>query len=344
VTCGLFFQIVWLFYWYPQTDFFLYSSLRNIEICDGDGGGAALPCNNTTKTTKPFMATLQADFLTFLRIPKTGSTSLLSFFQEYSGMASLDQKLLLENRSNLPQPGLLPCSFGKTSSFRNDNVSKGNGHVCDHIAYSEMMKNWFRAIDVWIDQEFDREPNVKFLNVSMEMLTIVRNPFDRLRSYFDYCHGRVEREVWKTMNTEAQYAKVREGDFASWIELVYKENHIPSNAQFRYLDDNVDQAIALISGDSPNVTVLVNECFEASLLFMERKFGLANVGRFLSTPKVRSNVSVRRNDTADLVYLREQSELHLVDEYKFYNAAVKQFEKQVSSIDPLLLVGCDIII
>jgi hypothetical protein len=89
VTCGLFFQIVWWFYWYPQTDFFLYSSLRNIEICDGDGG-AALPCNNTT-TTKPFMATLQADFLTFLRIPKTGSTSLLSFFQEYSGMASLDQ-------------------------------------------------------------------------------------------------------------------------------------------------------------------------------------------------------------------------------------------------------------
>jgi len=338
VTCGLFFQIVWLFYWYPQTDFFLYSSLRNIEICDG--GGAA-PCNNMTK--KPLIATLQADYLTFLRIPKTGSTSLLRFFQEYSGMASLDQLLLPEKRSNLP-PGLLPCSFGMTSSFRNDNVSKGNGHVCGHIAYSGMIKNWFRAIDVWIDQEFDLRPNVKFLNVSMETLTIVRNPFDRLRSYFDYCHGLVEREVWKTVHTEAQYAKVREGDFASWIELVYRENHIPSNAQFRYLDDNVDQAIALISGDSPNVTVLVNECFEASLLFMERKFGLANVGRFLSTPKVRSNVSVRRNVTTDLVYLREQSKLHLVDEYKFYNAAVKQFEKQVSSIDPSLLVGCNIFI
>jgi hypothetical protein len=28
------------------------------------------------------------------------------------------------------------------------------------------------------------------------------------------------------------YEKVREGDLASWIELVYKENFIPHDAQF----------------------------------------------------------------------------------------------------------------
>jgi hypothetical protein len=120
---------------------------------------------------------------------------------------------------------------------------------------------------------------------------------------------------------------------------VYKENFIPPHdAQFEYVDDDVDQAIALISGDSPNVTVLINECFEASLLLMERKFDFQNVNRFLCVPrpasnKVRSNVSMMRsNHTADLIHLKRQSKLHLVDEYKFYNAAVKQFQKQVSSL------------
>jgi hypothetical protein len=67
---------------------------------------------------------------------------------------------------------------------------------------------------------------------------------------------------------------------------VYKENFIPPHdAQFEYVDDDVDQAIALISGDSPNLTVLINECFEASLLFIERKFDFQNVNRFLCIPR-----------------------------------------------------------
>jgi hypothetical protein len=67
--------------------------------------------------------------------------------------------------------------------------------------------------------------------------------------------------------------------------------------------------------------------------------------RTSSTNKVRSNVSMMRsNHTADLIHLKQQSKLHLVDEYKFYIAAVKQFQKQVSSIiDPSLLSGCIIV-
>jgi hypothetical protein len=53
---------------------------------------------------------------------------------------------------------------------------------------------------------------------------------------------------------------------------------------------------------------------------------------------------MRSNHTADLIHLKQQSKLHLVDEYKFYIAAVKQFQKQVSSIiDPSLLSGCIIV-
>ena len=100
------------FFGYQQSDDFLYSSLtRNNEWnCDSD----AAPLCNMTATP---LETLQADFFTFLRIPKTGSTSFLKYLQGYSGMASLDHLLLSENQNSLP-PGLLPaCYFGRRVLF-----------------------------------------------------------------------------------------------------------------------------------------------------------------------------------------------------------------------------------
>jgi hypothetical protein len=91
--------------------------------------------------TRTPLETLQADFFTFLRIPKTGSTSFLKYLQGYSGMANLDQLLLSENQNSLP-PGLLPCYFGKVSSFHR-NASKRSGYDCYHAGYLGMVKHWY---------------------------------------------------------------------------------------------------------------------------------------------------------------------------------------------------------
>jgi hypothetical protein len=78
------------------------------------------------------------------------------------------------------------------------------------------------------------------------------------------------------------FASLLTSDSSMCRSTWYKKIFIPHDAQFEYVDnEDVDQAIALISGDSPNVTVLINECFEASLLFIERKFGFQNVNHFL---------------------------------------------------------------
>ncbi len=66
---------------------------------------------------------------------------------------------------------------------------------------------------------------------------------------------------WKDLHTEAQYERVHAGDFAGWLYLLYSEKHMPHHAQYEYIHYDIDKAISGITGDSPKVMVLVNECF-----------------------------------------------------------------------------------
>ena len=134
---------------------------------------------------------------------------------------------------------------------------------------------------------------------------------------------------------------MRAGDFTGWLELVHKEQNVPAREQYRYIDDNVDTAISLISGNAADVTILVSECFEASLRFMESKIAL-NKGaadNFLRSKTVVANASKRQNNT-DFDDLREKSKQYFPEEYKFYNAAVEQFKRQLDSLQ--LRQYCDI--
>jgi len=171
---------------------------------------------------------------------------------------------------------------------------------------------------------------------------MVRNPFDRLLSLFNYMHRHVGKEAWKEFTTEDQYDCVRADDFSGWLNLIRTEQKIPLGAQHAYIDNDVDKAISLITGVSPRVIVLVNECFEASLRILENKLALRSgaVDSFLNSSIARSNVSTRKNSAA-LADLRERSKQYLSNEYKFYNVAVQQFKRQLSSLNASLLQGCD---
>jgi hypothetical protein len=115
------------------------------------------------------------------------------------------------------------------------------------------------------------------------------------------------------------------------------------------LTADVDKAIELITGDSPNVTVLVNECFEASLRLLAEKVSLQDdaVDSFVKSEDYVLNVSEKRKynatELAALNRLRELSKRELSDEYKFYNAAVQQFKRQISLLgDARLRTDCDL--
>jgi len=95
------------------------------------------------------------------------------------------------------------------------------------------------------------------------------------------------------------------------------------------------------------VIVLVNECFEASLRILATKVSIQTeaVDVFLRSEDYRSNVSEKHNSTesVNMADLRDRSKLYLSNEYKFYNAAVEQFKRELPSLDASLLrEACDL--
>lgn len=151
--------------------------------------------------------------------------------------------------------GKLKCMFGPAK--HNDTKARFFAiHSCGHFQHEDLSNSYLRATNFSEDYS-----NVRHF-------AMVREPFDRLRSLFDYMVANEKIELWKESNTNAQYERVLANDFAGWLNLVIRQNKTPHWKQYVYIDDDLDKAISNISDDaSPNVTVLVNECFEASLRY-----------------------------------------------------------------------------
>jgi hypothetical protein len=117
-----------------------------------------------------------------------------------------------------------------------------------------------------------------------------------------------------------------------WFEELYNGG---GDLQYRYIAKNIDHAIALIQGDSPRVYVLIHEYFEESLRFMEAKFSLqlGATDTFLQSNHYhsRNNQAKYRKkiDTALLTKLHKKYEEWWPEEYRFYNAAVSQFQRHL---------------
>jgi hypothetical protein len=196
----------------------------------------------------------------------------------------------------------------------------------------------------WIHEEMTHNDSIGSIHASLETITMVRDPFDRMQSLFYYVRQSVNTsQGWKSLFTESHYEMIRSGDFFSWMkELAINRTTSPA-LQFEYLDDNVDTAISMLG--SSNITVFVNECFEVSLRLMEDMYELrpGAVDAFLDSNS-NLNKGAYNKTPERLAELREQSKLYFPNEYKFYDAVVERFKHLMSSsnvISPQLMQECD---
>jgi len=289
--------------------------------------------------------TESAAFVAFLRIPKTGSTSLWWFMNDYSRLENFrnyfgDMKLISPERL-----WWVSCIFGPKRHDTEESKTVDSDE-CSHLDYTDTREAWLEASASWAALEVERT-KADHTRDTMQTFTMVRDPFDRLRSYFNYIYESVEDRYWETDETEAQYSRVLQGDFHGWMELIFAEQEVPHGPQYTFIHEDIDKAIELISGDSPEVIALINECFEASLRLLASKVSIPTeaVEDFLHSDDYRSNVSGEHQaaESANMQDLRERSRIYLANEYKFYDAAVEQFKRQLPSLDASLLrEKCDL--
>ena len=153
---------------------------------------------------------------------------------------------------------------------------------------------------------------------------------------------------WAENLSPVQQQALLHDDIVTWLASISQEDpvfHPEMFWQYRIFvnrnnnEDAVDDAIALLQGDSPRIFTVIQECFHVSLLLLQERFPdffpTSRVDAFFHTDakqqvqnKGKKNAAQQDAILPDDVRAQAMSDW-LADDYRFYQAAVQQFRQRV---------------
>jgi hypothetical protein len=337
------------------------------------------------------------EFLGFIRITKTASSSIIRFLQGAQHLRASNNFLDYDefwksyrssNAQQAGHPQAPACFFSRHNDDDDDEslVSSPSPKElgpwnCPHFSYSHLIMNWSKTLrflnsQLVVPRSAAREDNaredsaraVPHIQVQFRIFTIVRDPFDRMTSYFHF--WRKIYPDWLPTTPSSLLTRLIGGDLPGWME--HRANAtIPSldaAHQYLYLSQDVNRAIRLISstetGTSDDrdgtfqhglrIVPLVSECFDASISLLVEMFpNVLEAGSersFLNSKSKKSNERLAPHPDLGMVPVKEYNASRLyekaqewfADEFRFYDAAVLQFRTLLltSSVDPEIVRQC----
>jgi Sulfotransferase family len=298
------------------------------------------------------------EFVGFIRMTKTGSTSMLNFFNRATRLQTLDKYIRLDELRQMLEsapPAAMkavfltpPCMFGYHLAPSQTNISKAlpaEGYQCQHLSYHHIITQFPKMLDLYtLDTA---EP----IRVSLDMTTVVRDPVDRYLSYFHY--WRSIYPAWNTTAKPGEREALVSGDFEEFLRLVaeHPQRGLNSAFQYEYLSHNVDYSIDLVN--DRRVLPLVNECFNASVLLLAdlypQFFSVNETLHFLQTsasltnsrskiapdPKILIRKGLEPVKAFDLDLVKARARQWLEGDYRFYEASTAVFVRHLhaSAVD-----------
>jgi hypothetical protein len=292
----------------------------------------------TTRTTTKHRRRPGLELLGFLRIPKTGSTSLLSWAVNASHQGPHYQ-----------------CFFGPRNKIIKSSPQllfhqQQNYLYCPHRVYE-------KTVDFWANEVLPKlvGNRTRTRTFGLRLFTIIRDPFDRLVSYFYY--ARRIYPHWSSSSTSRQNEAILANDIERWMELLATEEspsfHLPYQRGALIETTNWDLATSWIlqEGDTPapRVLVVIQECFEASLLLLTETFPdyfdtEATKAHLTAEQRQRHNAKNQSQqvETSSLATLRERAKGWFANDFDFYQTATVQFRNRLitSNVDPAIADDC----
>jgi Sulfotransferase family len=226
------------------------------------------------------------DVLGVVRITKTGSTSLLSFLLASKAALTYDYALKVDRAVTSPEAGdrAVPYCFYGTNPDPPSVRHPVRGQ-CGHRTYARMVSVFARQLaqhkensdggaggGADASRPGPSKAHPEPLQLSLSIITMVRDPFDRMLSFFRYF-----REIypdWAPMyKAQPQVLQtLQDGNFPAFLrELALLEDHEWTRRyQYEYFGASADEAIEVVR--EARVLPLLNECFNASALLLAHQY------------------------------------------------------------------------
>jgi Sulfotransferase family len=317
----------------------------NIDSLRGDLGLIRALLHGSPQPRSP--QERQHQLLGFVRITKTGSTSLLGFMQRSTQAKHYSKFLHMPNYLSSNYGWTLPsCIYGI-----NDPPEQYApvARQCAHLAYPHLVSDFAKTLRHLNETAAGPGQAAEPLHVSFTVVCMLREPFERLLSYFHFF-----REVypeWAYMHKDAPLvlsALVR-GDFPAFVrELSLSSAKLTTRRfQYEYFSLDVDEAIQLVR--EGRFLPLITECFNASLLLLVQAYPaffppdqpratiefLESAGsraRRTARGRARLRDGLEPVEAFDMDRLRGQArDEFMVDEYRFFEEAKRAFVRRLQA-------------
>jgi Sulfotransferase family len=317
------------------------------------------------------------DVLGVVRITKTGSTSLLSFLLASKSALTYDYFLNVDRTLKVAGEREVPyCFYG--TNLDPPNVRHPVRGQCGHRTYARMVSVFAKQLARYKDDTQDQDkadavasiPGYSMahgepLQLSLSIITMVRNPFDRMLSFFRYF-----REIypdWAPMyKAQPQVLQtLKDGDFPAFLrELALLEDHEWTRRyQYEYFGADANEAIETVR--EVRVLPLLNECFNASMLLLAHQYPalfpsdqpdathkfLASgnshsrkTGAVSSPASIHPDLHVMQDFDAETVRLQARQSW-LRNEYRFYDESKRVLGRMLrqAASSPGSIVDADVV-
>jgi hypothetical protein len=233
------------------------------------------------------------------------------------------------------------CFYEPQTSAMTSKVAYPNQGQCGHRTYARMVSILMRQLADYRDNDDGgAEGSHMPIQLSLSIITVIRDPFDRMLSFFRYF-----REIypdWAPMyKAQPQVLQtLKDGDFPAFLrELATLPDHEWTRRyQYEYFGATAEEAIQTVR--EVRVLPLLNECFNASAYLLAHQYPAlfpsdqpAATDQFLGSGSSHSrrtgadaaawlhpDLRAAREFDRDSVQL-EARRRWLGDEYRFYDAA-----------------------